>query len=193
MDLALAQFGVTQHFLYGVQAATEQVNAKLLESGSGDVGVEVSSVVQGVDFNGGLGAGGQGSLGSLAGSPQSTDGPLVSSDVLLELSLELVYEVVHESVIEVLTSKMGVSTSSLHLEDTTLDGQEGHIECATTQVEDKHVLLGLSGLVETISNSSGSGLVDDTEDVQTGNGTGILGCLPLAVIEVRRYCKIMCE
>jgi len=140
--------------------------------------------VEGVDFDGGLGGGGKGSLSTLAGGSETADGSLVVADVLLELALELFHEVVHETVIEILTTQVSVSTSGLYLEDTTLDGKEGHIECATTQVEDEDVLLSLSGFVQTVGNSSGCGLVDDTEDVQTRDGTGILGGLTLAVIEI---------
>ena len=186
VDAALAQLSISQDLLDGLQAATEQVNAELLEPGSSDVGVEVNTLVEGVNLDGGLGAGGQGSLGSLAGSSETADGSLVSSDVLLELALELLHEVVHEAVVEVLTTKMGVSTSGLDLEHTTLDGEEGHIECATTQVEDEYVLLGLCSLVETVGDSGSGGLVDDTKHVQTGDGTSILGGLTLAVIEVSR-------
>jgi hypothetical protein len=184
VDLALAQLGIAQHLLHGLQASAEEVNAEFLEPSSGDVGVEVNTLVERIDFNGSLGGGRQGSLGSLASSPQTANGSLVAVDVLLELPLELLNEVVHETVVEVLTTKMGVSTSGLHLEHTTLDGQEGHIECATTQVEDEHVLLSLGSLVQTIGNSGGCGLIDDTEDVQTGDCTSILGGLTLAVIEI---------
>jgi len=39
-------------------------------------------------------------------------------------------------------------------------------------------------LVETVSKSGGSGLVNDSEDIKTSNGTGILGGLSLGVVEV---------
>ena len=47
------------------------------------------------------------------------------------------------------------------------------------------MLLAVS-LVQAVSDSSRGGLVDDTEDVQTGNNTGVLGSLSLVVVEIGR-------
>lgn len=190
VDGGLAELGVSQHLLDGLQASAEQINAELLEPGSGDVGVEVNTLVEGVDLDGSLGGGREGSLRALAGGTETADGSLVASDVLLELALELLHEVVHEAVVEVLTSQVSVSTGGLDLEHTGLDGEEGHIECTTSQVEDEHVLLSLGSLVETVGNSGGCGLVDDTEDVETRDGSSILGGLTLGVVEISGDCKI---
>ena len=79
---------------------------------------------------------------------------------------------------------MGVTIGSLDLEDTILNGEEGHIESTTTEIEDEDVAgLGVL-LVETVRNSGGGGLVDDSLDVHTGDGTGILGGLTLGIVEV---------
>src|SRR3569833_316424 len=44
----------------------------------------------------------------------------------------------------------------------------------------------LGDLVQAVSDSGGRGLVHNTEDVQAGDDTGILGGLPLDVVEVGR-------
>jgi hypothetical protein len=87
--------------------------------------------------------------------------------------------------IEILSSQVGVTGSSLDSENTTLDVKEGNIESSTTEIVDENItlLVGLSG-TETIGDSCGSWLVDDTEDVETGNGTSVLGSLTLVVGEV---------
>lgn len=105
---------------------------------------------------------------------------------LLVLSLEFLDEVIDQSVVEIFTTQVGVTGGSLDFEDTLLDGQEGHIESTTSEIEDEDVPLADDLLVETVSDSSGSGFVDNTEDVKAGNDTGILGGLSLRVVEVGR-------
>lgn len=80
---------------------------------------------------------------------------------------------------------MCVTGSSLDSEDTTLDVKKRHIESTTTKIvnEDVPLLVRLSG-TETVSDSGGGRLVDDTENVQASNGTGVLGGLTLVVVEV---------
>uniref|UniRef100_A0A6N2LQW8 Uncharacterized protein n=1 Tax=Salix viminalis TaxID=40686 RepID=A0A6N2LQW8_SALVM len=88
----------------------------------------------------------------------------------------------------VLTSKMGVSSRGFHLKNTLLYGQKRDIKSTTTQIKNQHVLLAHTGrlLIKTISDGSSRRLIDDTHHVQTCNNTGILGGLPLRVIEVCR-------
>lgn len=63
--------------------------------------------------------------------------------------------------------------------------EKRHIESTTAQIENEDVplLICLSG-TKTVSNGSGSGLVNYTEDIHARNGTSILGCLTLVVIEI---------
>jgi hypothetical protein len=81
---------------------------------------------------------------------------------------------------------MRVSRSGLQLEDTFLDSQDRHIEGTASQIEDQHVLLThrCRLLVQTVSNSSGSWLVDNTQHIQPGNHSNVLRSLPLRVIEI---------
>jgi hypothetical protein len=103
---------------------------------------------------------------------------------LLVLPLELLDKVVDETVVKVFTSQMSVTGSSLNLEDTLLNGQDGDIESSTSEIEDKNVLLTLGLLVETVSDGGGGRLVDDSENLKTSNDTSILGGLSLRVVEV---------
>ena len=79
---------------------------------------------------------------------------------------------------------MGVAVGSLDFENTILNGEEGHIESATTEIEDQDVLLALALFVEAVGNSGGGGLVDDALDFEASNGASILSGLALGVIEV---------
>jgi hypothetical protein len=87
------------------------------------------------------------------------------------------------SLIEIFSSEMSISSSSDDFENTVIDGEEGYIESTTTEIEDNNVLLTRL-LVHTVSNSSGSRLVDNTEDFHSRDSSGILGSLSLGIVEV---------
>jgi len=103
---------------------------------------------------------------------------------VLGLSLELGLEVLEEGVVEVLTTEMGVSSGGLNGEDLTLDGKKGDIESSSSEIEDEDSSLVGGLLIETVSNGGSGGLVDDSENLESGDGTGILGSETLGVVEV---------
>ena len=184
VDRRLVDLGVTEDTLDRLHGGTEEVLAKLLETGTGDRGVEVNALVERIDLNRGLSRRGEGTLGTLASSAETTKGTSVASQVLLVLALKLLDEMVDEAVVEVLTTQVSVTSGGLDLEDTLLDGQERHIESSTTEIEDENVALADGLLVKTVSDSGSGRLVDDTEDVETRDHTSILGSLTLGVVEV---------
>jgi len=79
---------------------------------------------------------------------------------------------------------VSVTGSGLDLKDTLLDGKKRNIEGSSSQVEDENVSLAIDLLVKTVGNGSGSWLVNDSENVETGDKTGVLGGLTLRVVEV---------
>merc|ERR1740127_35285 len=103
------------------------------------------------------------------------------------LSLEILHAEVHNAVVEVLTSQMRVTGSGLHFEDAILDREEGHIEGAATHVVNEDVAFAAGLLVKTICDGCCSGLVDDTEHIETSDGTSVFGGLALRVIEIRGH------
>lgn len=139
VDLPFVHLSVTQRLLHRVQGATEEVGIELFKASPGDGCVEINSLVQGVDLNAGLGAGGQGALCPLAGGAQTTHSSLVVTDVFLELALELSNEVVDHAVVEILSTQMSISSCGLHFKDTIFDGEDGHVESATAKVKDQDV------------------------------------------------------
>lgn len=102
------------------------------------------------------------------------------------LAFELINEVVNETVVEIFTTQVSVTGSRLDLEDTLLNGKERDIEGTTTKIEDEDVALTLNLLVKTVGNGGSGRLVDDSENVETGDETRILGSLTLRVVEVGR-------
>jgi hypothetical protein len=63
----------------------------------------------------------------------------------------LVHEVVDKAVVKVLTTKMGVTGSGLDLEDTLLNGQQGHIEGTATKIENEDIARKKSVAVQEFS------------------------------------------
>lgn len=141
---------------------------------------------QRVDLNGGLCDAGKRTLGTLTSTAETTGSTGIVRDVQAGLLLELLLEVLQKVVVEILTTQVGVTSGSLDGEDTTSDVQKRDIESSSSQIEDEHVLLSSRLRVKTVSDSSGGGLVDDTENLESCNGTCILGSKTLGVVEVSR-------
>jgi len=121
-------------------------------------------------------------------SNEYTEKQEISNILLLGLLHDFLSEMVHEVVIKVLTTQVSVTGSSLDSENTTLNVQKRHIEGTATEIVDEDVpfLVRLSG-TKTVGDGGSSRLVNDTENVETSNGTCILGGLALVVVEVGGY------
>ena len=196
MDIGLVDLRVLEDLLDGVHGRSEEVLAELLESRTGDGSVEVDALEERVDLDRRLGGRREGPLCALAGGSKTADSTRVAGQVLLVLALELLDEEGDEAVVEVLASKVGVTGGGLDLEDALLDGEERDIEGSSSEVEDEDVALASGLLVETVGDGGGGRLVDDSEDIEAGNGAGVLGGLSLRVVEVGRDgddCKQMCN
>jgi hypothetical protein len=85
MDLRLVELGVGEDAVDGLQGRAEEILAELLETSTGDRGVEVDALEERVDLNAGLGAAGQGALGALASSAQAAQGTSVGREIYASL------------------------------------------------------------------------------------------------------------
>ena len=119
----------------------EYIAEQLYSPSPSDASVEINTLKERVDLDGGLSWAGQSSLCSLTGSSQSPHGTLVTSDVLLVLSLELLDKVIDQPVVKVFTSQVSVTSGGLHLKYTIIDLKDGHIKGTTSQIKDKHISL----------------------------------------------------
>jgi len=90
----------------------------------------------------------------------------------------------HDPLVEVVSAKVRVAVRGFHLEDAFTELQHRDVERAATEVIDGDELVLL--LVQTVRERRGGRLVDDPEDLETGDLSRVFGGLPLLVIEIRR-------
>jgi len=184
VDEILGDTGVLKNLFDGRNGFLEHGKTEFFELRSSDDAVIILRFVKGVDFDVSLGRRGKNSLSSFTLSSKSSHGSGVFSHIVTSLSLEVSSTKFDKLVIEIFTAQMSITSSGLDFEDTVFDGQEGDIESTTTEIEDEDVSFTLTLSVETVSDSGSSGFVDDTEDVETSDNTGILGGLSLGIIEI---------
>jgi hypothetical protein len=106
VNLALVDGSILHNLGNGVEGTGESLLVQVLETSTGDVGVEVLTVEQRVDLNSGLGGVGEGTLGTLASSSETAEGTGVAADVLLGLAGELLLEVIKEVRVKILPAEM---------------------------------------------------------------------------------------
>merc|ERR1712216_680473 len=186
VDLVLLQRGIIENLLDRAKGLLEEVHAQLLELGTGDGLRQVGAVEEALDLNALLVGVGERALGTLDLAAKLCERLLVLRSILAGLLLEKLEHIVQNATIEVLTTQVSVAVGGDHLKHTVVDGQERHIERATTKVKNKDILLAAL-VVKAIGNSGSRGLVDDAEHVQAGDGASVLRSLALSVVEVRGH------
>ena len=82
VNLALVKARVLQHLLNRLDSAVESLGVDLLETSTGDCGVEVLTVEERVNLDSGLGTGGKSPLGTLASCAETTESTRVVGHVL---------------------------------------------------------------------------------------------------------------
>mmetsp|Transcript_34683 Transcript_34683/g.46519 ORF Transcript_34683/g.46519 Transcript_34683/m.46519 type:complete len:123 (+) Transcript_34683:1048-1416(+) len=122
MNIVLGDLGIPQHLLARVHALLEVVHAEILETSTGDGRVEVDSIKERVNLNVCLSRTRQSTLSTFARGTETAKRPLVLGHILAVTTLEVLQEVVNHAVVEILSTQVGVSSSSLDLENTLLNG-----------------------------------------------------------------------
>ena len=96
--------------------------------------------------------------------------------------LKLIQQEADDALIKVIAAQVIVAGGCQNLNGVAVDVQNTDIEGAASQVI--HHDLARFPFAEPVGQSSGGGLVDNTEHIEAGNQPGILGCLPLRVGEI---------
>ena len=128
---------------------------------------------------------GQLNLCLFCGILQSLQHHLVVPQVYAVFLLELIRHPVDDALVEVVAAQMVVTGGRQHLEDTVRDLEQRYIKGTAAEVKDHDLLILF--LVHTVCQCGGGRLVDDTQNLQTGDLAGVLGRLTLCVGEVSRH------
>lgn len=80
--------GILEDLSNGLESARESLGIEFLETGTSDSHGEVFAIEERINLNGGLGTAGQGTLGTLASSTESSQGTGITTKVLLGLARE---------------------------------------------------------------------------------------------------------
>jgi hypothetical protein len=81
VDICLVDLGIPEDLLDGLKSSPEEVLAELFEAGTSERCVEVDTLEEGVDFDGGLGGRRESSLGTFASCAQTTEGAGVRGEI----------------------------------------------------------------------------------------------------------------
>src|SRR5271170_5691620 len=88
-----------------------------------------------------------------------------------------------DKLIEIFTTKMGISCGGKNLKHTILNRKKRHIKCPPTKIK-YHNLAFSFALVQSVGHGRSSRFIDDSQDIQSTNRSRILCRLTLLVVEV---------
>ena len=177
---------VPQAVLHRADGALEQIVAKLLHLGAGQLHADVlgpagvggdERQVDLIDLRAG-----EGDLGLLGFLFDALERVGLLAQVHAVLLLELVQDPIHDPAVPIVAAQVGVAVGGLDLEYAVADLQHRNIERAAAQVVHGDLLVLL--LVQAVGQRSGGRLVDDAQHFQAGDAPGVLGGLALGVVEV---------
>lgn len=143
-----------------------------------DHGADISVLHEGLNAEGGLRVSRQDLLELLGGSQGTGPGLRVGADIDLELLLELLGEALGQSLVEVTAAEVTVTGRGLDVQLTLAELDNGGSVVAVTDVDENDsagLLIG-AGQVElgdTITKGGSGGVVDETEDIETSDLTGV--------------------
>ena len=132
------------------ESVLEEIVAKFLEFGSGESLLEIDTIHDTLDVDLNLLNSGQVTLSFLNFRFKFLECSHVALDIDVVLLLECFDEEFSDTLIKVLSTKMGITRSCKYLEHSIINGKERNIESTTTKIEHNNVLLIF--LVKTVGN-----------------------------------------
>ncbi len=100
------------------------------------------------------------------------------------LTFEFLSQEIDDAVVEVFATKERIAVGCLDFKHAVADFEDRHVERTATEVIDRDDAVAL--FIEAVGEGGSRRFVDDAQDVEAGDFTGVLGCLTLGVVEVSR-------
>ena len=181
VNLGSLQPGVLERRLAGLHRALDQFFDQRLELGPGQFDVEMlrPGLIGGDEGKVDLGFHGAGKLdlGFFRRFFQPLQRQAVLAQVDALLLLELIGEVIDDFFVEILSPQEGVAVGRFDLEDAVADFEYGNIEGAAAEIVNGDGAAFL--LLETVGERRRRRLVDDAQNLETGDAAAVLGGLAL--------------
>jgi len=189
VDVLFLHVSVLQHLLNRLHGLPEEIHVKLFKLGASKSLRKVISIFEALNLKPGTLLTRQRALSLLDLPLKLADSSQVLADVSSGLLLVRFDHMIHNPIVKVFTTKMGVSGSSQDFEYTIVNGKEGYIKGTSSEVVDNDLRF-TAFLVETVGNGGCGRLVDDTQDLETSDGTGVLRRLALSIVKVYKYSSL---
>src|SRR5438477_5390146 len=94
---------------------------------------------------------------------------------MLVFSFELVFEMLQQRIVEILSSQVSITGGGFDSKYATTDIEKRDIKSSSSQVEDENIFLGFGLTVKAVGYGCSSWFIDDTKNVQSRYSTSILG------------------
>ena len=186
VDLGRLQAGILQSRLARADCPLDEIVDQRFKLGAGQFHIEMlgSVLIRGDErkIDVGLRRAGQLDLGLLGRILEALQGQSVVAQIDAGLLAELVRQIVHDALVEILAAEESVAVGRLDLEHAVTHLQNGNVERAAAEIVNRD--LAASFLVQTVSQRSRRGLVDDAKHVEPGDAARVLGRLTLGVVEI---------
>ena len=131
-----------------------------------------------------MGRGRQFDLGLFGGFLQALESELVLFQVDPIVFLELGGEIFDKADVEILAAQESIAVGRFHLEHPIADFEDGDVERAAAEIVDRN--RSRSFLIEAVGERPRGRLIDDAQDLEARDLAGVLGRLPLGIIEISR-------
>ena len=188
VDVAGFQAGIGQSLLARFNRAVNQIFNKRFQFGAGQFDVEMfrTGCVRGnerqVDI--GLSSGRQLDFGFFGSLFQTLQSQTVAAEINSGLFFELIGQIVDNTLVKVFAAEESIAVGGFYFENAVADFQNGNIKRTAAEVINGDGAVGF--FVHTVSQSRCRRFVDDTQNFQSGNFTGVFGCLTLRIVKICR-------